>query len=543
MAAGFGDGARIGVTGCLALGVMTLAGAAGADGIDGTAQGPVVLHDHPSRLISLETANMAHAGTVALSVGTSQTDPRSAAGTGNQLYFGGGSYAPSDRLSLGVDLQNYVDQVGGPIAGSTPHVELTTAALWGKYQLYSDNRISVAAQASVESLVLLNSTLFGGHSSNTMIASLKAPITYSVSPELQLHLTPSLSILPDSINGTAFYGNIASIGIGASYKPSHRLSFFGGVDMPVSGTNTIASSGAYEAVPVWTLGGRFNITPKGALEAFVTNGIGMTPATSALTFWPNGDRILAGMQLVYTPGAKRPASYRGVPNPVTLRQSRLQQDGFSLGTAEVLEPGTMRLSGWYGTDNQAGMLLAFSPDRDGEIQLIFEQYSDSASAPAALVPRTDVRYMIGPKIRFLDQNNGDAFSLAGRVLYGRSIGSKMLGVFFAEAMASYKTAQGASFSVTPKLAAFGSTEIAGLGLGVNYELFDGLELIGEVTPVALDASTPTWAAGLRYHLGRSGFSIDAQATNAIGQFGIATMVAQGDPRFTLTLSKLVALRP
>ncbi|WP_372884335.1 hypothetical protein [Shimia sp.] len=532
MAAGFGDGSRLGLCGLAAVGALALAGAAQAD------PGRVVLHEQPTRLISLETANTAHEGTVALTVGSSQTDPRSAAGTGNQLYFGGASYAPGDRLTLGLDLQNYVDLVGGPIAGSTPHVELTTAALWGKYRLYSDSRISIAAQASLESFVLLDSTLFGGASSNVMIGSLKAPISYAVSPELQLHLTPSVSVLPDTVNGTGFYGTIASVGVGASYKPSDRLSFFGAVDVPVSGTNTIASSGAYEAVPVWTLGGRFNITPKGAIEAYVTNGIGMTPATSALTFWPGGDRVLAGLQLVYTPGAKRPDTYRGVPAPVTLRQARLQQDGFTLGTADVLEPGRARVSGWYGTDNQAGVLLAFSPDRDGEIQLVFEQFSDSTSAPAALVPRTDVRYMIGPKIRFLDQNNGDAFSLSGRMLYGRSIGSRMLGVFFAEALASYKAAGGAVVTLNPKLAAFGSTEIAGLGLGLNYALRDGLELIAEVTPVALDASTPTWAAGLRYHIGNSGLSLDAQASNAIGSFGIGGMVAQNDPRITVTLSKL-----
>ncbi len=532
MSFGYSRASRFGPYCLVSAGALMAAGSVGAE------EGRVVLHDQPARLVSLETANTNHQGTLELSIGTSQTDPSSASGTGNQLYFGGASYSPTDQLTLGFDLHNYVDLVGGTIGGTTPHVELTTAALWGKYQLYSDSRISVSALASVESFLTLNSTLFGGYSANTMIGSLKAPITYTASPKLQFHLTPSVSVLPNTVNGAAFYGTIASIGVGASYRPNDRLSFFGAIDTPVSGTNTIASSGAYKAAPVWTVGGRYNITPKAAIETYLTNGIGMTPATSVLTFWPEGDRVLAGVRLVYTPGAKRPASYRGIPKPVTARQAYVQQDGFTLGSADVLDPGKVRVSTWYGSDNHAGAMVGWSPDQDGEIQVIFEQFSDSSSAPAALVPRTDVRYMIGPKIRFMDQNNGNAFSLTGRALYGRSIGSKMLGVFFAEAIASYKAQNGAVFTLNPKLAAFGSTEVGGLGLGVNYEMFNGLELIAEVTPVGLDASTPTWATGLRYNLGRSGFSLDAQATNAIGSYGIGGMVAQDDVRILVTLSKV-----
>lgn len=291
-------------------------------------------------------------------------------------------------------------------------------------------------------------------------------------------------------------------------------------------------------------GGRYNATPKTALEAYVTNGAGMSPATSILTHWPDGDVPMLGMRLVYTPGEKLPESYRGVPLPVTNRQVNLQHDGFTLGTADILEPGKMRADGWYGSDNNAGLALSFSPDRDAEIQFILEQYSDNPTAQASLVPTTKLRYMIGPKLRFMDQNNGNAFSLSARVLFGRQIDSNAsgIGVFFGEFLASYKANNQLVFTAAPKLAAFGGTDIAGLGLGVNYAISDDVQLIAEVTPVGLDGSTATWAAGVRYNVGNSGFAIDAQATNAIGRYGIGAMVAQDDPRFSLTLSKVFDLR-
>lgn len=518
-------------------GLMLVAGGAAAQ------EAPSVLEDQPVRLRAFETANVYHAGSVELTIGTHQSG--SGPGTGLQTYYGSGSYAVSDQLSFGLDFQNFNDPVAGPIGGSTPLIDTAILAFSSKYQFFNNDRVSFAAQASLESFIKLNSPLFGGSNSNVVIGSIKAPLSFNVGQGLQLHLTPAVSVFPSSVSGTNFYGTVASIGAGASYKPSERFALYGSIDAPVSGSNTIDSAGNYTKEPVWTVGARYNVTPKAALEAYLTNGFGMTPATSILTFWPEGDEVLAGMRLIYTPGAKRPVTYRASAAPATVRQAQLQQDGFTLGSADVLDPGHMRVSGWYGSDNNGGALIGFSPDQDGEIQVIFEQYSDNPTAPANLVPTTAVRYMIGPKFRFMDQNNGNAFSLAARVLYGRQIESntQKLGVFFAEAMASYKT-PGGRFVLTanPKVAAFGNTEIGGLGLGVNFKASDALELIGEVTPVALDGNTATWAAGLRYNFGNSGFSVDARATNAIGHYGVGTMVAQDDVLYSLTLSKAFDLR-
>jgi hypothetical protein len=217
----------------------------------------------------------------------------------------------------------------------------------------------------------------------------------------------------------------------------------------------------------------------------------------------------------------------------------LQQDGFTLGSADTLEPGMLRTDVWAGSDDNQGVALSFSPDRDGEIQVIFEKYSDNPTADPELVPTTAVRYMIGPKLRFMDQNNGNLFSLTGRMLYGRQINSDpvKVGVFYTDLTASYKMPNGLSLSASPKIGAFGNNELVGLGMGLNYGFANGLELVAEVTPIGRDGDEATWAAGARYHFGQSGFSLDAQATNAIGRYGIGSMVAQDDTRFALTLSK------
>ena len=512
-----------------------MAGAAVVTGA--SAEAP--LSGQPVRLGWFETANSLPARSLELNVGTIQTDPNVGTGTGNQLYFGGGSYALSDRLSFGVDLQSYQDPPVKPINGLFPDFVVNTAAFWAKYKVYDGETLSVATQVSAETFVRLESPVFGGRYDGVVIGSLKAPITYKASERLQFHVTPSVSFLPETVGGNAFYGTVASLGAGVSFAATERLGFYGAVDVPVSGSNTISNTATFIAKPVWVAGGRYLITPKIALDAYVTNSVGMTPATSILTHWPDGDMVLAGARLTWTPGSRYPESFRGVPNPVTARHRNLQIDGFTVGSADTLEPGTVQASGWYGTDAHSGVALNFSLDRDTEIDLIYENYAEDGTAPAALVPTTEPRYMIGPKLRFMDQNNGDAYSLSGRMLYGRQIepGVAGVGVFYLEILASYKVNDRLVLSMNPQLAGFGNTEIAGVGFGVNYELLDGLDLIAEATAVGLDATTPTWAVGARYNLPNTGLSVDATATNAIGRYGIGTMVAQDNTKFSIGVTK------
>ncbi|MCG6902569.1 MAG: hypothetical protein LJE68_07795 [Rhodobacter sp.] len=502
------------------------------------------LDEFPIRIGNFETANTLPGRTYELNIGSMQTDPNQGTGTGNQTYFGGGSYAVNDRLSFGFDMSSYQDPPAKPINGLFPDFVLNTAAAWAKYKLYDGESLAISAQGSAETFVRLESPVFGGRHSNVVIGSLKLPITYEVSPKLQFHLTPGVSVFPDTVGGMPFYGTIASVGAGVTYKPSNRLAFFGAINAPVfGGTNTVSNTATLVSQPVWSVGGRYNVTPKAAIHAFLTNGVGTTPATSILTHWPDGDMVLAGLQIVYTPGARYSETYRGPVAPVTARQVSLQNPGFTIGSADVMEPGVFQVSGWYGTQENAGGSVSLSPGRDGQVDLIFEDYADDGSVAAKLVPTTKVRYMFGPKLRVLDQNNGDPFSLSGRLLYGRQIepGIAGVGVFYLEGMASYKVNDRLALTASPKIAAFGNTEVLGLGLGVNYELFNGLELIAEATAVGADATDPVWAAGLRYNLAGTGLSIDAHASNAIGRQGVGSMIAQDSTKFSISLTKQFAI--
>ena len=102
---------------------------------------------------------------------------------------------------------------------------------------------------------------------------------------------------------------------------------------------------------------------------------------------------------------------------------------------------------------------------------------------------------------------------------------------------SYQVNDRLAISASPKVAVFGKTELAGLGAGISYALFEGLELIAEATAVGADATDATSAAGLRHGVPDWGLSVDAHATNAIGRTGIGTMIAQHSTRFSIGATK------
>lgn len=492
------------------------------------------LERHPDRLVNFSTANQLQAGGLQLHVGSHQTTPNYArSGTGNQIYHGGGDWGVTDRIQLSFAIQHFEDPVSRPINGLYPAVRFQAISLAAKYRIFEGERLSIAAEASVEQFVF-ESPLFGsrgGINGKHIVGSFHLPLSYKVSPSLQFHLTPGVSVFPDSVNGRAFYGTIASLGAGVTWKPGPRWLTYGSVTVPFGpGGNTISSTQAIVNRAIWTAGMRYNVSPKVAADLYVTNGIGTTPATRILSFFPSGNTPLIGARVIYTPG-RGPgyrANYRGFsPTALTDRQISLQQDGFTLTSADTLTAGTLQSTFAYGDyGNQSGA-LTFSPDHDVQVELRYEQYAVDGSIGRTRTPNDAARYMYGTKLRLMDQNNGSPFSLSVRGLLGRD--TLRSGVFYVDVAASYKAGPRVTYTANPKLAAFGSTTQFGLGLGVNYELARGLQVIAEITPVA-HGYEAVWAAGLRYRIPKIPVSLDLHATNAIGRYGLGTLVAQNQTK-------------
>ncbi|SFM46084.1 hypothetical protein SAMN04488042_107219 [Shimia aestuarii] len=521
-----------------------LAGATGvaapgwADGAGSGAVAKSPLEQHYRHQFNFPTGVVLPKGALDTWIGALHTIPgtnTNSTGTGNQFYFGGFQYGIADRFQAGLSYSLFQDPPPKPINGNIPPIRVEVLALSGAYQFVDTGNWKIAAEASIEH------ALFEGLNGNAAdefrgaIGALNVPISYVPNDQWMFTVTPGVSFLPDKMGGVPLYGTLGYIGAGVNWKPSLRWSAYGSVTVPVTGNNTIRQSGAMDREPVWTVGARYNVSPKTALDFFATNGMGVTPATRALTFFPDGDTTLIGATMTWTPGTGpgyRP-NYRGLSGePLTRRQTDLQLDGFTLSSPDTMTPGTFAVTGFGGSQGSYGGGFKISPDYDFQVEVAYEKRADDGTT-GAKVPSTDAAWLVGGSARFMDQNNGSPFSLAVKLLMGRDTSANLNGTFYAGLPMSYKSSSRLAFMAEPKVSAWGQNEFFGFGLGVNFEVANGLNAIAEVTPVAGDADETVWAAGLRYHVPRSPLSLELSASNAIGRYGHGTLIAQDDTKVTL----------
>ena len=496
----------------------------------------------PGRLLNMETANQLPADALQISVGTHQTLQNDLPGTGNQLYYSTVEWGVTEDIQLGLAYQNFDDPPAEAINGERPNISLESIAPSIKYRIIETEQFSAAVQGSVEYLSL-SSELFNsqGDDSESIVGSLQVPLTYTASPELQLHLTPGVSFFPDEINNREFYDTIFTVGTGVSWQPSDRWLAYGALNFPIGpGGNAIDSdNGSIERQAIWTVGTRYNVTPKVGVDIYATNGFGSTPATGILAFIPDGDNPLLGVRLNYTPdiGLGYRSSYRETAlAPPSERDRQLQLDGFTLTTANTLEPGTVSLGAGAGTDGNYGVTLAYSPDQDFQIEAILEEFADGASP--ADTAGDSLKYMVGARLQLMDQRRGDPVSLGARVLGGRDTASgQQIGTLVADVPVTYQANSRTALFFNPRAAAFGDETRVGVGFGVNHEVAQGLQLIGEVTPVLDERAV--WSVGTRYSLPSTAVSFDLYATNGIGRTGLGTLVGQSETRLGLGLNWIV----
>ena len=506
---------------------------------EATVRSPLELE--PTRLFNLETANQLPAGALLFLFGAHQTLSDDSIGTGSQLYYGGIDWGLSDDIQLSLSGQVYDDPPTRPINGQSPNTTLLSLAPSIKYRLLSTPQLGLSLQGSLESLLLSSALFDSGDGKDTrIIGSIHAPLTYSATPSLQFHLTPGVSFFPQSLNNRELYGTLFTLGTGVSWQPTQRWLLYSTLNLPIGpGGNVINADQSIGRQPVWAVGTRYDLTPKTGLSLYATNGLGVTPATGILASIPSGDDLLVGLTLNYAPdtGLGYRSSFTQAPvGPLTERLSQLLVNGITLTTASTLQPGTLALSTSAGTNSNYSVGLAYSPDEAFQIEAISEDFGSDSSAGSERAVNSGWRYMLGAKLRLLDQRQGDAVSLSARILGGRN--TRTVGVLFAELPITYQASPSTALFFSPKFAAFSDQAEVGLGLGVNYEVASGLQLLGELTPV-FGGDRLVWAIGTRYSLPSQPLSVDLYATNAVGRNGLATLIGQADAQFGLGLNWLI----
>lgn len=505
---------------------------------------PTPLQKPPIRLFNLETANQLSAGEFNTAIGVVFFfKDQIGQGTGLQVFNGSVDAGLTDSLQLGIAASFFDDDLGRTISGLRYKFRYTAIAPNAKYQIFQNESLSLSAAGSVEFLSFKNGPDPSYHGAqptidaNTIVGTIQFPLTYNVlNRDLQVHLTPGVAVFPSSLSNLPFYGTIFNIGAGVSWKAMDRLSLFADISAPIAGNNAVSSSnGSYFKKLVYSAGLRYLVNPAVGLDIYATNALGTTPATRFLAFLPDGDQVALSATLNYTfgKGSSYAPSFRpGKRVQLSKRDKQLLLDGLTLTTAATLEPGAIAVRAG-GIKSELGFNIAYGLTNDVQLEVFGERVGN--------IPNRSDAFRLGgaAKLRFLDQVQGDPASLSVRGAFAvDTSGDRGAGGFFMiEVPATYHASSDVAFFVNPKVGFLGSATslpilnrvVAGIGLGVNYALFgiDGLQLVGEFTPV-LTGERSIWSAGVRYFNSDLNLGADLYGSNSVSNYAARGVVTDNN---------------
>ena len=198
-------------------------------------------------------------------------------------------------------------------------------------------------------------------------------------------------------------------------------------------------------------------------------------------------------------------------------------DGLTLSSSSTLAPDDIRLTTGMTSGGNTKLNLMYGLANDLQLEIPIEQFGNYDRLPDSETFGNAIKFGAGAKLRFLNQAQGDPFSLSVKVKGVRDSKRPRVGTLFAEVPIVYQNNDKTALFLNPKIAFYRKEERLGLGLGINQVLSDKLQLIGELTPVS--GQELIWSTGLRYFEPGADLGIDIYASNTSGQNSIGGLVA------------------
>jgi hypothetical protein len=369
------------------------------------------------------------------------------------------------------------------------------------------------------------------------VGALSLPLTWQANRNLQLSLVPAVSFLPDSQGsgqGGAgeFYGTTISLGLGASYRLGNQVQLFASGLLPFGpGTNAFDGDLVYSRVPILTAGANVAVNPRIGLEASVTNGFGLSPATAILALPSAPTEPMLNARFTWNPGAMDSPSPR-----YTARQASLALGGLSVNTALTPASGTTQL--WLNGDSLGNLFGGggYSVSNDFQFQLtagVFNGIEPRNGYVNTFAGNGDLNLRFGGKAMVFRPSKSLPLWAAGRISLGRNEdASSQQGYLFFETINTWEATPTLAFHLNPKLAWSGDGTSWGVGLGANLQLGASFQLIPEVNVVATDLGGDNGSNGslaLRW-LASSRTTVDVYVSNAAGLYDLGQLLGNEQVR-------------
>ena len=449
-------------------------------------------------LPSLQINNFPNKGILSNVFSTkSSFDGGAATGTGNQNY----SYKVDFGINEKTYVSGFVSEADDPYYYKINNIgDLPSKNFWRIYglsfnrKLYfkNSNDIKLSLNSSFElwdlaTIYKKNNTANGYFSGEKLLGSISTPLTYKVGKNANLTIAPRMSFLPKNI-GTSllsenFYHNNFSLGFGIDLKLSKEFYLLSSYTLPMGpGYNSFDNNLNFSRNNIYSFGFKWDPTPRLGITAGITNSFGDTPATGHLTI-PSGNIPLYSFKLKLNSGYFDPPR-----RAFNSREQSLLHKGHSVNNSLIPKQGKNQINlniddkgnyfGFYGYSfsdlfqieiANIGAFNNINLNKNDEFKTLKNTY----------MGRQNFNNRFGGTLNLLSPSKGDPFSLSKRITLGRDQKSNQ-GYLFSEFLSTFKLNPKTALNINPKLSWSGIKTISGLGLGINYQVTNKIQLIPEL---------------------------------------------------------------
>ena len=483
----------------------------------------------------LSTAETLSEGEIRFNFG--QVSPVSsgyAKGTGNQNYLGEIDYGFNDNFLLSIFYTDADDPLTKRIVKLDTQPENRWSSYGGsfKWKFLERSKYEIAIEGSLENWMVQSggcsstqcstnsSNIFNSQTSmvenNNLVGSVSLPIGINHFPKYDFTITPKLAFLPESQSNQYgkgdFYGNNYGIGFGIAYKPIDRLKTFTSYYVPLGdSSNSFDYQLNFSKTSIYTLGINYLIDARTNFQAFLSNGFGLSPATSVLTI-PSSDEILYGFNIIYTP-TKLDNFYHLNNEKVSNSKSF---NGLTVSNNSLIDSEDSQLNIFYDLNGswnsryEKALSQRFSIDI---ISGVIDKNVDTNSNLKSYFSPGNTILRGGAKAILYSNEKSNIFTSSLRGSFGRVLAESKPGYFFGESINSYNFDEKVSFNVNPKIGVSGSGESIGLGTGVHWKVLNEITLISE-TNIPINNAENNMTFAIRYSPEESYKHIDLYSSNA-----------------------------
>jgi hypothetical protein len=560
------------------------------------------LRDSPFRLFGWETAQPIGQDNLLLQFGgTSFNNPNDfRGGTGRQVNRSNDAaldlvYGLGKDGQIGVSLAGKDDTIFANLVRPNSQLQLlnNSIPIQAKWRFYNQSRLQGAIVAGAEFSAPFAALFFRPQRSieysqtaasgvgvdrilapnNSVVWGLGLPISYQATDNLSLHLNPRISVFPSKLavseisgdptalrnagigfdgQSLSYYGTVAGVGVGASYRLTPNLQLSADFTQIVAGRNTIeqANGSLLGTRPVWNAGLQYAPNNRTALGLYVTNRFSPTIASPTnLLAQPGGDYGV-GLNVTYLPdfaGTLASESRTDYPDKSAFWTS---PTGFPSTT---LPANSVLYQVGVASQRQVSPSIRFGLADDFEVAVT---HSNSNRPEMPIETGVFARWGILADRGQAGFNGGLGLGLTrvdgadlqlGYSLYGETPFSYRLAGDKLTLHATPKLVIPAQFQNVPRVLA--------LALGATWKVTDNTQLFGGVSPsliganqlvagssLAFSGSTPVYNLGVRqlFPSGNSTYGIELYYTNGAGSTGYQSVAAlpNGDSQVGVRFSLL-----